>query len=137
MEQKKKFKVELDSTDNIRALLQEIYREADEQMNLAVAESAKLTASTKLNEEIMDGKSKYCKSLKDFMDVKQKAMDIKLDIAKLMTSIYQHNGNVKNAVDDAKKEKSLSKDFFNMLKSSADEAKKKEDSGPTKEIYKR
>lgn len=135
MEQKKKFKVELDSSENIRALLQEIYREADEQMNLAVAESAKLTSSTKLNEEIMDGKSKYCKSLKDFMDVKQKAMDIKLDIAKLMTSIYQHNGNVKTALEDAKKDKVLDKNFFNTLKNAADEAKKKEDSGPGKEIY--
>lgn len=134
MEQKKKFKVELDSSDNIRELLQVIYQEADEQMKLAVAESAKLTSSTRLNEEIMDAKSKYCKSLTDFMNVKQKAMDIKLDIAKLMATIYQNQGNVKGAVEEAKKEKLLSPDFFNRLKTTADKAKMQEESGG-KEIY--
>lgn len=129
MDAKKKFKVDLNSIDNIRELLQQIYHEADEQIKASVDEQNKLRNSTKMEEEIMDGRAKYAKCMKDYLDIKQKAMDTKLDIAKLMTSIYQNNGNVKAAVEDVKATKSISTDFLKTLRAQVDESVEAEKGG--------
>lgn len=133
MNKKVGYKVELNTPENIRELLQKIYNEADEQMNLAISESAKLANSTKLNEEVMDSKAKYSKAIKDFMDVKQKAIDAKLDIAKLLTEIYKNNGNIKDALSSAKETKSLSQSFFQSIRN---EINKTEEVKNNKENYK-
>lgn len=94
-----KFKVELNSSNNIRELLQETYRLADQQLIQAQDEMNKLANATRLQDEVMDSKQKYSKAMNDYMAIKDKAIRTKLDIAKLMTEIMNHNGNIKEAVE--------------------------------------
>ena len=82
-----KYTVELNSKNNIRDLLQETYRLAEEQIVLADKEIARLANATKLNEEPMDAKAKYAKAVNDYMGMKDKAIGKKLDIAKILKEI--------------------------------------------------
>jgi len=95
----KNFKVELNNPNNIRDLLQTAYQLADEQIIQAQNEINKLSNSTTLQNEPMDGRAKYAKAINDYLSMKDKAIAKKLDIAKLLTEIYHHNGNVKEALD--------------------------------------
>lgn len=84
-----KYKVELYSPDNIKQLLQETYRLADEQLIQAQNEMDKLANSTKLEEEVMDAKQKYSKAMNDYMAIKDKAIGKKMDVAKLLAEILE------------------------------------------------
>ena len=94
-----KFKIELNNANNIRDLLQETYRLADQQLVQAQDEMNKLANATRLQDEVMDSKQKYSKAMNDYLTIKDKAIRTKLDIAKLMTEIMNHNGDVKEAVE--------------------------------------
>lgn len=94
-----KFKVELYNADNIRGLLQEAYMLADEQLIQAQNEINKLASATQLQNEVMDSKAKYAKAMNDYMGIKDKAISKKMEIAKLLTEILTHNGNVGGAQD--------------------------------------
>lgn len=94
----KKFKVELNNPGNIRDLLQTAYQLAEEQIVQAQNEINKLSNSTTLQNEPMDGKAKYAKAINDYLSMKDKAISKKLDIAKILTEIYHHNGNLKDAL---------------------------------------
>lgn len=94
-----KFKIELNNANNIRDLLQETYRLADQQLVQAQDEMNKLANATRLQEEVMDSKQKYSKAMNDYLTIKDKAIRTKLDIAKLMTDIMNHNGDIKEAVE--------------------------------------
>lgn len=98
-----KLKIEINDIENIKDLLQETYKLADEQITQAQNEINKLASSTKLHEEVMDSKGKYAKAMNDYMGIKDKAIAKKIDIAKLLTDIYQHNGDVKGALNDESK----------------------------------
>lgn len=95
-----KLKIEINDIDNIKDLLQEAYKLADEQITQAQNEINKLATATKLQDEVMDAKGKYAKAMNDYMGIKDKAISKKIDIAKLLTDIYQHNGDVKGALSD-------------------------------------
>ena len=94
-----KFKIELNNANNVRDLLQETYRLADQQLVQAQDEMNKLANATRLQDEVMDSKQKYSKAMNDYLTIKDKAIRTKLDIAKLMTEIMNHNGDVKEAVE--------------------------------------
>ena len=94
-----KFKIELNNANNIRDLLQETYRLADQQLVQAQDEMNKLANATRLQDEVMDSKQKYSKAMNDYLTIKDKAIRTKLDIAKLMTDIMNHNGDIKEAVE--------------------------------------
>ena len=94
-----KFKIELNNANNVRDLLQETYRLADQQLVQAQDEMNKLAKATRLQEEVMDSKQKYSKAMNDYLTIKDKAIRTKLDIAKLMTDIMNHNGDIKEAVE--------------------------------------
>lgn len=106
-----KFKIKINDIDNIRDLLQETYRLADEQIIQSQNEINKLANSTKLQDEIMDAKSKYAKAINDYLAMKDKAISKKIEIAKLLTEIYKHNGDVNETMNDATVTKSVSFDF--------------------------
>lgn len=91
-----KLKIEINSVENLRDLLQESYRLADEQMLQAQNEMNKLANSTKLQEETMDSKAKYAKSMNDYLTIKDKAISKKLEIAKLLSELYKFNGDIGN-----------------------------------------
>ena len=94
----KNFKVELNNPNNIRDLLQNAYKLADGQIIQAQNEINKMSSATDLTNETMDGKSKYGKIINDYLGMKDKAIAKKLDIAKILTEIYHHNGNLKDAL---------------------------------------
>ena len=96
----KKYKLKLNSTQKIEELLQELYDEADKNIVEIQQQMNKLDNSVQLNNEIVDAKAKYAKSMNDFITNKDKAIGRKLDIAKLMSEILKFNGNVKLAVTE-------------------------------------
>lgn len=96
-----KLKIKINDVNNIRDLLQETYSLADEQIIQSQNEINKLSNSTKLQDEIMDAKGKYAKAINDYMAMKDKAIAKKIEVAKLLTEIYKHNGNVNEALNDA------------------------------------
>lgn len=126
-----KLKIELNDIQNIRDLLQETYRLADEQIVQAQNEINKLSVSTQLEQEAMDAKSKYAKAINDYLGMKDKAISKKLDIAKILTDIYNHNGNVQEALEAGTNTKDM--DFnFDDIKKMIDESY--EENGKTKTI---
>ena len=110
-----KLKIEINDIQNIRDLLQETYRLADEQIIQAQNEINKLSNATKLQDEVMDSKSKYAKAINDYLGMKDKAIAKKLDIAKILSEIYKHNGDVKGALE-ADNLKNVSFDFRKIKK---------------------
>ena len=128
-----KLKIELNDIQNIRDLLQETYRLADEQIVQAQNEINKLSVSTQLENEAMDAKSKYAKAINDYLGMKDKAISKKLDIAKILTDIYHHNGDVKSAMENGENMKNM--DFnFDDIKKMIDESYEEKDKDKTKTI---
>lgn len=111
-----KLKIELNDIQNIRDLLQETYRLADEQIVQAQNEINKLSVSTQLEQEAMDAKSKYAKAINDYLGMKDKAISKKLDIAKILTDIYHHNGDVKGALESGENIKNMDFNFDDIKK---------------------
>lgn len=93
MKAPKQFKIKLDNQDNLQELLQEIYNEACKNVEEAQRLINKIEMSTNLNEEVIDGKSKYAKAINDFISTKDKAIGRKLEVAKAMAEVLKHNGN--------------------------------------------
>lgn len=96
-----KFKIELNSAQNVRDVLQHAYDMADAQIIQAQNEINKLASATKLHEEVMDSKSKYSKAINDYLNIIDKSISKKVEIAKLLTEILNHNGNVGANVADS------------------------------------
>ena len=94
------FKVELNSADNLRDLVQNVIDLADSQIKQAQGEIEKLKKSTDLTQEAMDGKSKYAKAVNDYLSLIDKAMAKKIDIAKLLNEVMAHNGDIKATMDE-------------------------------------
>jgi hypothetical protein len=88
-----KYKVVINSLDNVRELLQEAYNQADEQLIQSQNEISKLSSSTKLSEEIMESKAKYAKAMNDYLGMKDKAISKKIEIARLLSEICKHSGD--------------------------------------------
>lgn len=97
--QLKRFKIKLNSIDELEALLQELYDETCMNIIEIQREIEKLTNSTDLSLETMDGKSKYAKAVNDYSTNKNKALATKMDVAKMMVEVIKHNGNAKNAME--------------------------------------
>ena len=93
----KQYKLKLNSKEKIEELLQEIYVEACKNIEEAQREINRISMSTDLNAEIIDGKSKYAKAINDFIATKDKAISRKLEIAKLMSDVMKFNGDVNRA----------------------------------------
>ena len=125
------FKVELNSADNLRDLVQNVIDLADSQIKQAQGEIEKLKKSTDLTQEAMDGKSKDAKAVNDYLSLIDKAMAKKIDIAKLLNEVMAHNGDIKAAMEETQKQGFN----INALQSMIDETMlKKEKSNETKTI---
>ena len=111
-----RIKIELNDAQNIRDLLQNAYNIADEQIVQSQNEIAKLSSATNLHEEPMDSKAKYAKAINDYLGIKDKAISKKLDIAKLLTDILHHGGDVKSAIEDGNMSKNTTFDFDDIRK---------------------
>lgn len=99
---KKKYVVKLNSLDKIETLLQETYNLACQQHTQIQAEINKIVNSTTLKNIDIDGKEKYAKAINNYMALQQKSISQKMDIAKLMTEVVKHNGDVKKGIENTK-----------------------------------
>lgn len=112
-----KLKIELNDTQNLRDLLQEAYNLASEQIIQAQNEINKLSVATQLHEEPMDARSKYAKAINDYLSMKDKAISKKIDIAKILSDICSHNGDIKGALEEnSETMKDLSFNFDDIKK---------------------
>jgi len=101
MIQLKKLKIKLNNPARLEDLLQELYSEACQNIEQIHNEMNKLSNSIRLNDEIMDAKTKYAKAMNDYIANKGKAINIKLDIAKLMSEIIKYQGNVNKTLNES------------------------------------
>ncbi len=99
MSQTKKYSVKLNNLDKVEELLQETYNLACQQYNSIQNEMNKIMNTTVVNDLDIDGKEKYGKILKEYFSLQQKSIIIKMDVAKLMTEVFKHNGSTKDAID--------------------------------------
>ena len=93
---KGKFKIKLNSIQKIEELCQITFDEANQNVVRLQDEINKLTASTNLNDCSVDERAKFAKAMNDYISNRDKAIGRKLEIAKLMSEIYKHNGNLAN-----------------------------------------
>ena len=106
-----KYKINVNDIENIRDLLQETYNVADSQLKQSQDEITKLSNSTRLVDEPMDSKSKYMKAISDLLTIKDKAISKKIEIAKLLTEIYKHNGDINSTLEDNAVTSNIGLDF--------------------------
>ena len=90
----KNFKIQLNDSTNLRDLLQGIYQLADEQIVQVQNEINKMANATQLQEESIEGKSKYGKIINDYLGIKDKA------IAKKITEDTLDYTNNKEAMNE-------------------------------------
>jgi len=111
-----KLKIQLNDPQNLRDLLQEAYNLASEQIVQIQNEINKMTNSTRLQDEPMEAKSKFAKAINDYLGMKDKAISKKIDIAKILADVANHNGNVQEAFEDGSNMKSMDFNFDDIKK---------------------
>lgn len=94
-----KLKIEVNDSQSLKDLLQEVYNLANEQIVQAQNEINKLSNATQLSEEPMEARSKYAKAINDYLGIKDKAISKKIDVAKIMADVCNHNGDINGALD--------------------------------------
>ena len=108
-----KFKIELNSSQNIRDVLQQAYDIADGQIIQAQNEINKLANATQLQNEVMESKAKYSKAINDYLNIIDKSISRKVEIAKLMTDILNSTKNNAPGLVDSN---SVAKQSFDLSK---------------------
>jgi hypothetical protein len=101
--EKKKYTVKLNNIEKIEQLLQETYDLANRQTTQIQEEINKIANTTVINELDIEGKEKYAKIMNGYISLQQKAIQQKFDVAKLMSEVLKHNGDVNSAINDTKK----------------------------------
>lgn len=97
-----KLKLELNNIQSLKDLLQEVYNLANEQIVQVQNEINKLANATQLSQEPMESRSKYAKAINDYLAIKDKAISKKIDVAKILADVCNHNGDVASALNDSK-----------------------------------
>lgn len=117
-----KLKIDLNNEQTIKDLLQEAYNLANEQIIQTQNEINKMANATRLQDTVMDEKAKYGKIINDYLKIKDSAIRAKIEIAKLLSDIIAHNGNMTEAGStqsfDFTKIKQMVKDMHNNEKES-------------------
>lgn len=98
--QKKKYTIKLNSNEKIEELLQETYDLACRQYNQIQDEINKIATTTDMSELEIDGKEKYGKIMANYLSLQQKATAQKFDIAKLLSEVVKHGGDVNDALSE-------------------------------------
>lgn len=101
--EKKKYTVKLNNIEKIEQLLQETYDLANRQTTQIQEEINKIANTTIINDLDIDGKEKYAKIMNAYISLQQKAIQQKFDVAKLMSEVLKHNGDINSAINDTKK----------------------------------
>jgi DNA-binding protein YbaB len=98
MPRKKKQEVRINSTDSLEGLCQEAYNDACAQINDAQRTINEMTSSA--NPVDVDDLTKLAKGKVDALKIKDSAIKIKLEIAKLQNDILKNNGDADAAIKD-------------------------------------
>ena len=109
MPRKKKQQVKVNNSASLEGLMQEVYNDACSQITDAQKTINVLSTST--TPEDVEDASKIAKSKTDAQKVKDSAIKIKLEVAKLQSDIIKHSGNVDKAVDERSDGKANLEDF--------------------------
>lgn len=96
----KTYKVRVNSAEKIEELLQETYDYSQKLINEIQIEMNKLSQSTDLTQAMPDERAKYAKSMHDYITDKNKAINMKLDISKLLSDILKYNGDINKAINE-------------------------------------
>lgn len=89
-----KLKIEINDSQNLKDLLQEVYNLSNEQIVQVQNEINKLASATQLQNESIDGKEKYAKAVNAYLGMKDKAIAKKLDVAKILSEVIKHAGDM-------------------------------------------
>lgn len=111
----KNYILKVNSIDKVEQLLQEIYDQSVKHFNEIQNEINKLSNSTNLAEITLEEKTKYFKAVNDLITNKNKAIQLKFDIAKFMGELLKHNGDIDKTLDDPSVGKNTKLDI-NFLK---------------------
>lgn len=128
----KQLKIDINDPNVLKDLLQEAYVHANEQILQAQNEINKLANATNLQDEPIDGKSKYAKAINDYLGMKDKAISKKIEISKILSEVYKHNGDLSNSNGDASSE-AMNFDFSD-IKKLVDESMNEKEKTKTKVI---
>ena len=96
MPRKKKQDVQINSTDSLEGLCQEAYNDACAQINVAQRTINEMVNSA--NPDDVDDITKIAKGKVDALKIKDSAIKIKLEIAKLQNDILKNNGDADAAI---------------------------------------
>jgi hypothetical protein len=96
----RKLQIKLNSNEKIEQLLQEAYDLTCKQINDIQNEMNKLSNSCNLADVTIEEKTKYAKAINDFIGSREKAIAKKFEIAKLMSEIVKHNGDINDTLND-------------------------------------
>ena len=113
MPRKKKQEVKINSVDSLEGLCQEAYNDACAQINDAQRTINEMVNSA--NPEDVDDLTKIAKGKVDALKIKDSAIKIKLEIAKLQNDIIKNNGDADAAVKD-RSNGSVSLDDFSKVR---------------------
>jgi hypothetical protein len=98
MARKKKQEVKINSVDSLEGLCQEAYNDECAQINDAQRTINEMVNSA--NPEDVDDLTKIAKGKVDALKIKDSAIKIKLEIAKLQNDIIKNNGDADAAIKD-------------------------------------
>ena len=112
-----KLKIEVNDPQSLKDLLQEVYNLANEQITQSQNEINKLSNATNLADEPMEAKAKYAKAINDYLGIKDKAISKKIDVAKILSDVCNHNGDIGSALENNKSAlKEMNFDFDDIKK---------------------
>lgn len=112
-----KLKIEVNDPQSLKDLLQEVYNLANEQITQSQNEINKLSNATNLADEPMEARAKYAKAINDYLGIKDKAISKKIDVAKILSDVCNHNGDIGSALENNKSSlKEMNFDFDDIKK---------------------
>jgi hypothetical protein len=109
MPRKKKQEVKVNNNESLEGLMQETYNDACLQINEAQSTINELTAGA--TTETIDDLTKVAKEKGGLLKIKDSAIRIKLELAKLQSDIIKNRGNEEAAVTERSSGSASLKDF--------------------------
>lgn len=127
MGRKKKNEVKVNNTESLENLMQETYNDAC--LQITDAQSSINILSTSATPTDIDDLTKIAKEKAGLLKVKDSAIRVKLELAKLQSDILKNQGNVNAAISDRSGGSASLSDFKSireMLKNKDNEGAEKE-----------
>ncbi len=113
MPRKKKQDIKINDNESLEGLLQETYNDACLQISDSQKTINELAAST-TNPADVDDHTKIAKEKGGLLKIKDSAIRIKLEVAKLQSDIIKHNGDVNSTLSERSGEGASLDDFKNV-----------------------